>query len=431
MITEDRLKYFLSTNYNNLKEGDYHFLVDTYFKSHDKTWYIDNDEKESLKLDKKEAIFWQLIRQHAMPFSEENEYFDFSGFIFPEFEERNHLYKTNRRLIFPENFWEKDTTKVFKYAADFRSAKFLGSTYFKNTQFLGKADFMFSKFLGKVNFIEAIFLGDTIFLDVLFSEKVYFHSTQFSKTHDTLFHECYRTENEIKEARGIYSIADRNIYFDFTNVELHNKIIFRRIHFHNTNFYITNITKEVRFEECKWDGNYRLKLFKKEKGFFKKDIYEDYQERYRQLKLNYANFQEWNTSGKAYRSEMYAKQWLTFFEIFNYKKWFAIPVRIIEFLMSAFYGLFSGYTQSITKPFVWLIVSTVFIFPLFYNNCSLIEIFTCNYFDKLKLSAENTFPFFKFNSDSNSYFWVTFTQKIFSSTLLAFFILALRKRFKQ
>ncbi|MEO1033631.1 MAG: pentapeptide repeat-containing protein [Bacteroidota bacterium] len=430
MITDQSLKQLLSCKYEDLKKGDYEFLVENYFKTHSKEWYVENEDEPVLNLDQKEYIFWELIRRHAMPHGIKEQFFDFSGFIFPDFAGLFLMHKEIKTVGLDFDFWTKGEKMEFQYDVNFSSAKFLGVVNFKSVKFSGNIDFYSAKFLGDVNFHNAHFHKEVRFISTEFNAEVDFTEVQFSTEYRTIFRFCYKSENTRENSES--SSWNYQIHFNFHRVELNNMVNFIGVHFHKTNFFRANIPKDLRFEECRWAGSRRLVLWKENKIFKlwnrKSSQFENYIERYRQIKLNYASFQEWELSGKAYRSEMYIRQWLAFFEIFNYKKPLMIPIRIIEFLMSSFYGIFSGYTQSITKPFIWLILSTALIFPFFYSECQLIELFNCNYYEILEISAKNTFPFYRLE---NGNFWIALIQKIFSSTLLAFFILALRKRYKQ
>lgn len=434
MLTESSIKSYLSLNYKDLTQSEYSSLVDNYFKVHSKEWFVENEKDATLNLEERDRIFWKLIRRHAMPHGLENRFFDFSGFVFPAFEDVNHLYKTNRRLIFPENFWNKDQTKEFAHDVNFMSARFLGDVILKFTQFRGNVNFYSSKFLGKANMIEASFNKEVKFNSTQFASDFNLTQAQFSTEYRTIFHYCFKEEKLINDSDYISSPFNYQVLFNFSDVEFNSKMVFRGIHFHKTSFLRANIPKDVRFEDCKWGGNGRLVLCDEPKLFWKfsknKESFQNYLERYRQLKLNYTSFQEWDLSGQAYRSEMYMRQGLTLLEVFNLKKLHMIPIRIIEFLISFTYGLFSGYTQSVTKPFIWLILSTVIVFPYLYSDCSLTQILNCDFTSSLNTSASNTFPFFRLEKNSDI-FWLGLTQKLFSSTLLAFFILALRKKYKQ
>ncbi len=430
MITGQSLKKYLSVSYEDLNEVEYGFLVENYFKTHSKEWHEENEDEPLLNPNQKERIFWELIRRHTMPHGKAKEYYDFSGFIFPDFTPLSILHREIRVLNFDFDFWYTGEKMEFLHDISFSSAKFLGISKFKGVKFYGNVDFYATKFLRDVHFTDAYFFKEARFIGTEFDAKALFIQTHFSGEQRTIFHRCLKNKN--KEEKFEYSPPNYQIEFNFSDVEFNSLISFKGIHFHKTDFTRANIVKDLRFEECKWNGSRRLVIFKENKIFRIRNRsnydFENYLERYRQIKLNYASFQEWELSGKAYRSEMYIRQWLAFFEIFNYKKPLMIPIRVIEFLMSSFYGIFSGYTQSITKPFIWVTVSTLFIFPIFYNECSFIELFSCNYSKTLEISAKNTFPFYKLG---NTYFWIALVQKIFSSTLLTFFILALRKRYKQ
>jgi len=110
------------------------------------------------------------------------------------------------------------------------------------------------------------------------------------------------------------------------------------------------------------------------------------------------------------------------------------------------YKQLSGYTQSYLKPFSIILFSTFLFFPTIYyivNNFNIqenhVRLFYSNLFyknnylntigDAFQLSFSNTLFFLKTPIKSN--WWLMSLQKVFSSVMLTFFILALRKKFKQ
>ncbi|WP_299889530.1 hypothetical protein [uncultured Lacinutrix sp.] len=431
MLSEERLNYFLKTSYKDIKEQEYNDLVNNYFRVKKDDWYQikysihRNGEYKDWGYSysippSKITVFWQLIRLHCIPNSINNEAFDFSSFIFPTSQGTG-------------DFWDENDKKEFKFKTTFLDAIFLDEIDFLDTIFLKEVNFTNTTFSSQAKFNNSIFFGKTYFLRTKFISHISFEYVKFSAEQETVFEDC----------SGSDSLSNK-VIFNFNFSKLNENVLFRRIHFHYTSFFQATVKNTV-FEECYWKGNNRI-IFHGTipKGMSLFNFYSSTEERYRQIKVAYKKLEDWEKSGKAYVSEMYIKQWRILFQIFGPtgaelifpNTWYrvlAFPfIKTIEFLIHAFYGLFSGYTQSITKPIVWYSLFSFFIFPFIYSDCSISSFFSCNVQENWRSSIFNSLPFFKINvSIINEDFWVLIFQKILSTILITFFILALRKRFKQ
>jgi hypothetical protein len=147
---------------------------------------------------------------------------------------------------------------------------------------------------------------------------------------------------------------------------------------------------------------------------------------YRQLKKIFEGNKEWELSGKAYVSEMYIR-----------KKRLWIEREYVSWLIFSFYDFFGGFTQDYIKPLKWYILFTFVIFPLYYLNfdCSqktwlIKQLSFCDLEQAFQKSIASSFPFINTNLIYENW-WIKAIQTFICGILLTFFILALRKRFKQ
>ena len=85
----------------------------------DEKWYEDNPNGV--------ADFWEAIREEKMAKGDYN----FSKFVFPEFEEDDEFYETSTEYSMKDtNFWYKDTKLEFVEEVDFSGAIFTKEVYF-------------------------------------------------------------------------------------------------------------------------------------------------------------------------------------------------------------------------------------------------------------------------------------------------------------
>ncbi|MCD8404651.1 hypothetical protein LNI90_01285 [Tenacibaculum dicentrarchi] len=116
MLSEKMLKYFLTTKYEDVGAEQYQFLLDNYFTQPKDDWYEEKDingRKEKIWDKTKVAIFWMLIREHAMKFGIKNKKFVFSKFVFPDFEKSDFKENKDGTSRFTKNFWNRGESKEF------------------------------------------------------------------------------------------------------------------------------------------------------------------------------------------------------------------------------------------------------------------------------------------------------------------------------
>jgi len=145
---------------------------------------------------------------------------------------------------------------------------------------------------------------------------------------------------------------------------------------------------------------------------------------YRELKISFENDKNWDLASKTFRSEMKMKRK----SIFNKKM--TIKERLIAAIEYSFYVIYeglSGYNQSAVRPLSILLGTIVagvaYLYFLEGNSLN----------DSMQLSFSASFPYLIKVPDVLHYdvWWVKLIQTLLSSILIAFFIIALRKKFKQ
>ncbi|MCD8406563.1 hypothetical protein LNI98_01190 [Tenacibaculum dicentrarchi] len=460
------LKYFLTTKYEDVGAEQYQFLLDNYFTQPKDDWYEEKDincRKEKIWDKTKVARFWMLIREHAMKFGIENKKFDFSKFVFPDFEKSDFKENKDGTSRFTKNFWNRGESKEFSEDVIFLPAKFLGEADFSQTLFRKEAGFgaVFSEnanfektiFSKEANFAYSEFSGKSIFIEAKFSEEANFNRTKFLAPTNFQFTFFLKKTSFIETTfsdwsnfRSIKFSGDNSVLFqdlkgnengvlklEFSTINFTDKTIFRGVNLKNAIFGQSDIT-EVKFKNCIWNENSSRIILNYEKGLgFKDDSnYKELEDLYRQLKVNFDNSKNWELSGKAYVSEMemrrkiYQNEFLINIKSFHPIKAF---IGLINWFLFIFYKVFGGYTQNYILPFLWLSLLFTVSLLVYSDYCFFQEYCECN-FKPWKEAIDASFPFFKSDKNSQHLKWNYF-QKISSSILLTFFILALRKRFRQ
>lgn len=393
--------YFLKTNYEDLRDGEYDLLVKRYFRRKDRHGKI----QISMGFPSNYKEFWKLVRMHAMVHGQINEKYDFSEFHFGLINNLN----TEEGI----NFWEKDSPKVFKGDVTFNRAIFHSTVAIVNWEFQGYAFFYNCSFYKFLTITKCEFYGG-------------FHLNRVPETGNFRFSRNLcdgvirlvkipsnqnNAELSIVSPKGSY-------YIDISENKSSLNFVFKKVNFHKANLSNSVIDKWI-FQDCFWSNSHRLKL----KG--------GSESLYRIIKRKLEDSKDWANAGKAFRSEMWTKQWNILKSIHISKSprtWLNPFIAFLETLIYAIYGVLSGYTQSILKPIIWLVLFTGWIFPYIYVYVDS-NLTTINE-ELIIASVKNSMPFYKFNL-GDEVFWWALTQKILSGTLLAFFVLALRKRFKQ
>lgn len=417
---------------DRLDDETYEILVRDYFRNEDRD---DHVEMEVLTHgvprnwdEKKIDEFWLLIRKHVIPRGLENGEIDFSGFIFPPFES----YRHGKGAKHPQDIWinaDWETpvkvnfkSAIFKGEANFskavfqESVSFFGATfeenvYFTSTEFTKLVNFQsvtFSKysafintvFKGNTQFLACKFIGRTVFRCIADGVNVWFVQSQFSEAEFEQFNE--------KEPA----------YLNFTETELTEKIVFKNINFTRTKFFNTDLI-DARFKSCEWSDGSRIILQDEKDADKNASICMIFEDVYRQLKKNFDSNKDWELSGKAYVSEMKMR-----------KKRLRLQKKYYLWLIYWFYDLFGGYTQHLGRPVASLVgligVSSIIYYFIDYSVLWAIQRGIYGALPKLI-----TIDIPK-DAQFNGYWLIASNiETLLGSTFLVFFILALRKRFKQ
>ncbi|WP_394973156.1 pentapeptide repeat-containing protein [uncultured Croceitalea sp.] len=420
-------------------------------KNNENGWYKINSEGRKEWDKAKVSNFWKLIRKNKI---DRNDY-DFSYFVFPEYEFKyiseeddiyddwtTHLFSNTETLFQTEGFWRNGTMKEFPEPVNFKFAEFIGSFEFSYVTFHAIVDFTKAIFHHEVKFNDSTFLGGVKFFNVQFKGMVYFWHTNFLKSSlfqlgsfeqkvffsRTIFSDCteFRDVNprymEFLEIKG--KDFNNSAHIKFTNIDFSEKIRFLYSNLSKLILVNSDIS-EAYIKRCTWNITNRLYL---------KDEYlnlEDSEEHYRQLKKKYDSIKNWELSGLAYVSEMEMRKK----RLLHEKKYFTWIIFLI-------YDKLGGYTHDFIKPMRIFFFSTFIIFPVtyftittkFYGsnwNCTFYEAAKFNnLLPAYQKSLAASLPVLKTDLTYENW-WVKSIQIFISTILIAFFLLAVRKRFKQ
>lgn len=355
---------------------------------------------------------------------------NFEGFL-PSFYDS----KFHQKVIFSK-------TTFSGSACRFNESIFLDDVEFFECKFAPKykIEFQAVTFSKKVDFIRCEFLNDVTFNQSQFKDIAVFDLPIFKEKAD--FSYCYFEDVNFKEINTYWSYRDYN-YIEpaklyFKDVFFNSKTFIKNTDLSNLeldNSDITNIT----FSRCIWnDKENRLKLVDElpkrnietknqlklsNENSSKKTVIEnlikklrDSENHYRQLKKNFDNTKNWELSGKAYISEMEMRKRRLYHEE-KYYQW----------SIYKFYDVFGGYTQDFRKPIVSLI-GLIFTFSILYFFIDY------DFVKALQRGIKGALPYLEIDTENPfEGYWLVLRniELILGGTFLAFFILALRKRFKQ
>ncbi|CAL2075208.1 pentapeptide repeat-containing protein [Tenacibaculum sp. 190524A02b] len=305
----------------------------------------------------------------------------------------------------------------FLKSVNFSRVSFSDDASFLEVHFSSLADFSATNFLNIANFQFSQFSGQTIFIHNKFLKGGEFSFCRFSNQEETLFQDPV-----IPKRRGLR----------LDNINFTNKVIMRGVSFYGATFFQSDIT-EIKFKNCNWNELKGRILLVEEDNIIRKP-FKDLEELYRQLKKNFEGSKDWELAGKAYVSEMEMRRKrfkMEFFEnlkTFRLRKLSTLFGALSNYLIFNTYSLLGGYTQSYNRPlFAFLLLFFVSVYV--YSDCFSLNYYCQCSFLPWKNSIDASLPFFK-ASNVGHIKWFYF-QKISSTILLTFFILALRKRFKQ
>lgn len=409
--------------------------LEAYFKSDKKDWYTVDDKGKMVWNQEKVATFWRLIRKYKI----DKKDFEFIGYVFPEFEEDYFLRKRNDPKRKDVNFWKEGELSEFKESIYFDYSTFLGFIDFKFVCFFNAASFLGVKFLSESNFNFATFKGngifsrceffdDAFFFKTTFEDETYFYKSSFQADANFIttsfkkgvFKRILVGENELLFENIESASSNILIFIDFA---FKKNIMFRQCNMKAISFYKCDI-QNASFLNCSWQGNDRIIL--KEEFYLKEDnVYldddvnynlGDLEYNYRQLKKNFDSNKNWELSGFAYVSEMKIRQQSLWNEG-EYFQWFVYW----------FYGFFGGYTQNFKRPVVSLICLVCIFSGIYY-------FIDFNPLKAIQRGVKGAIPFAIIDTQNpfNGYWLIARNiEFLIGGTFITFFVMALRKRFKQ
>ncbi|MEL6812748.1 MAG: hypothetical protein AAFP76_15575, partial [Bacteroidota bacterium] len=384
-------------------------------------------------------------------------YVTFLGNILPD---QNQLFE---ELVFANNV----SFKNCNFEDEFRlsSTKFLKRLNISECEFYGECLALSLVVVGDFNLSNCNFQGRVLFHGNTYRSKCYFSSNEFNNTaqfslshhhdifnlHSTVFNNFVEFHSNIyhewstfvgidfrEETRFLdetfknasfqrTKFSQKNNLFQgikvpdgsnlsFVNIIFYSGTSFRNCDCFNIQFTDSDIT-DIKFSSCNWNLSDRL-ITKDELSDLKtiKNRARILEPLYRQLKKNFDGQKNWELSGLAYISEMEMR-----------KKRLSLENDYFYWFIYWFYGYFGGYTQNIGKPLYRLFwLTTICTFAYFFIDLDIAN--------AIERSIKASIPYIEIRQE-NPYpnYWLLFRnfQFILSSIFLAFFILALRKRFKQ
>ncbi|MBQ0768637.1 MAG: hypothetical protein KBT58_05055, partial [Bizionia sp.] len=298
---------------------------------------------------------------------------------------------------------------VFNNDVSFGQNKYTDGFSFNTVEINGKSRLHSNTYNSNFHFTAVQLNNKSVFKNEKY-ENAYFQDIEFSLM-SHLFEEISLSNDS--------SLTFRNIFFP-KNVSLHICDTYKMI-------FIDSDISDVKFSSCNWNSPNRLIIFdeiKRKSSIIELKKLEDI---YRQFKKNFENYKDWELSGKAYISELTIRKYRLWKER-SYISWF----------IYSFYDLFGGFTQNYIKPLKWFLFLTLFLFPLYYLLFENFDVFSlypleyqdCSVTNAFIKSLSASFPLIKTNLYYNNW-WMQAIQILISTILITFFILGLRKRFKQ
>ena len=198
-------------------------------------WFIENSGGGKEWKKNKVKLFWEKVREYIWKTPNLKEY-DFSNFIFPEFEEVSEEdteeFKVEGKKYYclkpsiNKNFW-KGMSMTFTKILDFNNAIFLGKVNFNYTVFEKESWFAHNLiFQDYVEFIESTFQEKTTFESVNFEGDVYFGGSIFED--EVKFYNI-----NVKKQIWFYetSFLSHTSFVNSKNDRVINKLIFERAEF--------------------------------------------------------------------------------------------------------------------------------------------------------------------------------------------------------
>jgi uncharacterized protein YjbI with pentapeptide repeats len=236
-----------------------------------------------------DAAFWKEFKRQK----EQEEIYDFTGFVFPSAIIFDEFEKVEKDVIFTEAQFSGGILCLkaqfhgeahFEYTqfsghalfgeaqfhgeAHFEHAKFFGDTYFDYVRFFGKAYFDYVRFSGTANFAPAKFYKEASFDEAQFSKEAWFGENQFfenasfRKTQfsgvaefmDAHFSgNTYFQDSQFCGKADFSQFSGEAIYFCFA--QFHGEAFFQEAKFSGyTSFGYAQFSGEANFEHAQFSG---------------------------------------------------------------------------------------------------------------------------------------------------------------------------------
>lgn len=312
-----------------------------------------------------------------------------------------HKCVFNKKTIFWRNQIKRTNfiKNTFNELSQLLSSTYTNSFSLDSCTFNNKAEF------NNNIYNKAFSIHSTKFNDAVFFQKEDFKNGNFS---DVTFSNKHSYIKEITLTGSRYLKLKSNYFpsnFSFIKSNCTNIL------------FMESSIEHLKFDSCSWNITDRL-LIKDEMDLknLNTSNYLKLENIYRQLKKNFDVQKDWELSGNAYISEMEMRKERLFLE----KKYFS-------FFIYWFYGVFGGYTQNFLKPIKSLITLIII--------CTTAYFFIdLNVINSLERGINGSIPYMEIREvEPYPSYWLLLknVQLILSGIFISFFILGLRKRFKQ
>lgn len=317
-----------------------------------------------------------------------------------------------KKVSFMDGISEKNfrlNKLAFEEEIDFTNFTSLEETSFYNVLFGNDTSFDYAKVENKLKIQSSFFFKKCSFSHAKLNQLELIdlnHKIECDDFYYELHHEKAYISNLWKQLNNVSSSP--KLFFD--NVSFSAKTQFTRLNLKDIELYNCDVTL-VSFSRCEWDVDNKRLVLKNENS-----NYRDSEIHYRQLKKVFDSEKNWEYSGYSYVSEMEMR-----------KKRLWKEKKYADWLIYKFYSFFGGYTQNYLRPlfslFILIVFSSVIYYFIDYNTLKAIQRGLKGAIPYLEIDTEKPFQGY----------WLIWKniQLMLSGTFTAFFILALRKRFKQ
>jgi uncharacterized protein YjbI with pentapeptide repeats len=322
--------------------------------------------------------------------------------------------------------------------ANFKETVFDDKTNFESSLFGNKVHFFKVKFGLRfgVNFKKVRFGNEIIFEDTEFGDLTDFSGARFEG--ETLFDGVRLKENQIGR---VYS--NEIIYFDNVNFDRPRLVSFRNVDLQGFVFHGSNV-EEIDFSMCKWPKvNSRYAVWDEIDSLNdRRATLGELEQLYRRLQISFENSRRYAEAGDFYIGVMETRRKQLAQENSEFWRW----LRQNLFSLIAWYRHLSFYGEQYNRTLFWILF-IILTFPVIYlftgfdysdtihANTARETIGSDFFQDYLKafIVSINTFTFqrnpsYKLTLGSQL---VATIESAISATLLALFLLALRRRFRR